>query len=394
MDKKPTLPSTSVRSPKIYYGYIVVLAGFFIIFINSGLLNSYGIFFKPLSEEFAWSREMTSGAQSLSIFITGLLSIFAGRLCDRFGPRVISIVCGCLMALGCFLMSQTNASWQLYIFWGVIIGFGRSGGQVPIISTVTKWFHQKKGLMTGIVTSGVGMGQIIIPPTATQFISIYGWRISYIILGIVVLAVVAVASRLLRNAPVQAEQLPPSESSIKQENRLQVKDNDFSLREAMGTRQCWLLCLSFFCFALSCQAIIVHIVPHATDLGISAGSAASIVSVLGVFSILGRISMGNAGDRIGNKRALIIVFILAIFGLFWLQFAKELWMFYLFAVLFGFAWGGEWAQSAPIVANLFGIRAHGVILGLVFFSTTTGSAVGPILLGRIFDLTNSYGVNP
>ena len=135
---------------------------------------------------------------------------------------------------------------------------------------------------------------------------------------------------------------------------------------------------------------MVHIVPHATDLGISTVSAASIVSVIGGLSAVGRAGGGSIGDRIGNKPTLIITFILMGAAFVWLQFAKELWMFYLFAVIFGFAYGGLIALESPMVAELFGLRALGAILGMVHFVATIGGAISPLLTGRIFDITGSY----
>ena len=154
-----------------------------------------------------------------------------------------------------------------------------------------------------------------------------------------------------------------------------------------------MLCVIFACFGFCFQAILVHIVPHATDIGISVVSAASILSIIGGVSIVGRIGMGSTGDRIGNKPALIVCLIVMLVAFVWLLVvAKELWMLSLFAVIFGFAYGGLVALESPILAKLFGLRAHGAILGIVAFSVTLGGAIGPLLAGRIFDITGSYNL--
>jgi len=234
-----------------------------------------------------------------------------------------------------------------------------------------------------------GSQVVIIPPVATQVISAYGWRTSCAILGIINLVLVIVVGQFLRRDPGQTKRLPEGEGGVNQESLVSGAEG-YSYQEVIRTRQFWIFCATYFCHGFFVQTIIVHIVPHAIDLGISAILAANILSVIGGLSIVGRIGMGSVGDRIGNKAALVIVFILMSVGLFQLLGAKELWMFYLFAVIFGFAYGGLIALQSPITAELFGLREHGVILGMVIFTVTIGGALGPLLVGRIFDITNSY----
>ena len=146
------------------------------------------------------------------------------------------------------------------------------------------------------------------------------------------------------------------------------------------------------CFFLGIEAVLVHIVPHAIDLGISTSNAATILAVIGGLSTIGRVIMGGASDRIGNKLALIICFVLVSMALFWLLVAKELWMLYLFAAIFGFGYGGTAALLSPTVAELFGLGSHGAILGVILFSGTIGEASGPVLAGHIFDVTGGYSL--
>ncbi len=125
-------------------------------------------------------------------------------------------------------------------------------------------------------------------------------------------------------------------------------------------------------------------------MGISPASAASILTIIGGLSIAGRVTMGGASDKIGSKPAIIIGFILLLLAFSWVVVAKELWMLYLFAAVFGFGYGASATVHSPLVADLFGLRAHGVILGVISFSSTTGGAIGPVLAGHIFDITGSY----
>jgi len=380
---------TADKKPKLFYGYIVVLAAFGIQTVAWGLCSTFGIFFNPLLIEFGWTRAMISGAFSLSFLILGFISIIVGGLNDRFGPRMIMVVCGFFLGLGYLLMSQLNTIWQLYLFYGVILGIGMSGMDVLSLSTIARWFVRRRGMMSGIVKAGAGIGMVIMPPIANWLISSYGWRTSYFIIGIIALALVILVAQFLRRGPAQMGQLPDGEEEVNI-GCLNSADGGFSFQEAIHTRQFWMLCVIFLLVGFCVEAIIVHIVPHATDLGISAVSAANILAVIGGVSMIGRFVMGSAGDRIGNKPAYLICFVLLSVALLWMQLARELWMLYLFACVYGFAHGGFFAVISPWVAELFGLSSHGVILGAVFFSTTIGGAIGPVLAGHIFDITSSY----
>ena len=389
MDKHAVLPSTGSKKPGFFYGYIVVLAAFFVLMIMLGLLYSFGVFLKPLSAEFGWTRTMPSGAYSMGLFVTGLLYMVTGRLTDRFGPRIVMTACGFLLGLGYLLMSQISALWQLYLFWGVIVAMGISGGFVPMTSTVARWFVKKRGVMTGIVVAGTGVGIIIVPPVASWLILSYGWRTSFIVLGIIALVLLILAAQFLKRDPSKTGQLPNGENELRQEN-LVSEARGFSFREAIHTKQFRMVWSIYFLLGACLLAVMVHIVPHATDLGISAMVAAGILAIIGGLSIVGRIGGGSVSDRVGRKSTLIIGFILLLVALLWLQLAREPWMLYLFAILFGLGTGGLVTLQSPVTAELFGLRAHGAILGTVVFGTTTGGAIGSLLAGRIFDITASY----
>lgn len=389
MDKHAVLLSTGSKKPSFFYGYIVVLAAFFIMVIVSGLLYSFGVFLKPLSAEFGWTRAMTAGAHSMTVFVTGLLYMVTGRLNDRFGPRIVTTACGFFLGLGCLLMSQLSALWQLYLFWGVIVAMGLSGGFVPMTSTVARWFAKRRGLMTGIVGAGVGTGTMIVPPVTSWLISGYGWRTAFIVIGIIALLSLILAAQFLKRDPSRIGQLPYGENEVKPENLIS-EARGASFREAIHTKQFQMIWAIYFLLGTCVHTIMVHIVPHATDLGISAMIAANILAVVGGLSIVGRVGMGIISDRVGRKLSLVIGFILLVVALLWLPLARELWMLYLFAIIFGFSYGGLITLESPVVAELFGLRAHGVILGALVFGATTGGAIGPILAGHIFDIANSY----
>jgi MFS family permease len=383
------LPQLNKNEPHFFYGYIVVIAAFFIMVVSWAAYNSFGIFFKPLSDEFGWNRAVTSGAFSLSIFIYGILGIIVGALNDRFGPRVLLTSCGILLGLGYLLMSQISTLWQLYLLLGVIIGIGMSGVWVPLLSTITKWFVKRRTLMTGIVIAGVGIGGLIGPPIISRLIATYDWPLSYIVMGIAVLLLVVISTQFLRRDPNQIRQLPEGEREGNYQAAKSVT-NSFSFKEAVKTQQFWIVSGMFFCFGFGSFAIAIHIVPHAIDLKISPLSAASILAARGAIGIFGNYILGAFADRIGNRQIFIIGFVMTSAAFFWLSLAEEEWMLYLFIVIFGFACGGMGASESPLTAWLFGTSSHGLIYGVVHVGFTIGAAAGPFVTGYIFDLTGGY----
>jgi MFS family permease len=386
------VPQSPGARPRFFYGYIVAGAAFLTVAIAYGSYNSFGVFFESLLTDFSWNRATISGALSLSWIMQGVFSIIMGRLTDRVGPRAVLTICGFLIGVGYLLMSQIGTVWQLYLFYGVIIGSGMGGSWVPIASTAARWFVKRRNLMTGIVLTGVGAGTLIVPPVASRLISAYNWPTSYVILGSIVLVSVTLVAQLLRRDPTQAGQRPYGKSEEEeQEQEFVPETRPFSLREAVHTRQFWLASGMFFCFGFSVYTIMAHIVLDAGGLGISSVSAANILAILGGISIAGRIVLGSAADRFGNRQVFIIGFILMAAALFWLVPAKEAWGLYLFAAVFGFAFGGCATSESPLVAGLFGLSSHGLILGVMnLLGFTFGAAIGPLIAGHIFDMTSSY----
>ena len=377
--------------PGFFYGYIVVIVAFLILVVSFSLHSTYGLFFTPMLAELGWTRAMTSGAFSLSMIIYGVLGIVTGGLADKLGPRVVMTLCGVLLGLGCLLMSQVNTLWQLYLFYGVIVGIGLSGVWVPQLSCVARWFVKRRSLMTGIVIAGAGISQLVAPPVISRLIANYDWRLSYVILGVVVLLSTVLAAQFLRRDPSQMGQRPYGEDEGQQQE-LKSETKDFSFKESVYTAQFWIASIIFLCYGFGFSAVLVHIVPYAIDLEISAVTAANILAVMGGISILGSYVLGGVADRIGNRHVYIIGSALTAAALFWLVPAREEWALYLFAVAFGFAFGGMGAAESPLIARLFGVNSHGLIYGVIHIGFTVGSALGPYLTGYIFDITGTYQV--
>ncbi len=377
------------RKPKFFYGYIVVVATFCIMVISGGVWVAFGVFFESMLTEFGWTRAMLSGAASLQLFLMTLLGIAGGRLTDKFGPRPVVTVCGLFLGLGFFLMSRISTVWQLYLVYGVLTGIGMSGLWVPTLSTVSRWFVKRRGMMTGIALSGSGLGVLVMPLLATRLIITYGWRTAYIIIGVIAMIVVILATQFVKRDPAQIGQLPDGRNGVEAES-LELPARSLSLGEVIHTRQFWILCAVFGSLWFSEMVIWVHIVIHAIDLGIPAISASNILVFMGGGGIAGRILIGSLTDRIGYKPVLLIGFTLMSVSFFWLLVAKELWALYLFAVIFGFGTAGLVVLGSPLIARLFGLGSLSVIMGSVEFVSTTLSIPSAIVAGYIFDVSGSY----
>ncbi len=377
------------KTSKFFYGYIIVLACFLIQGIGLGAFLAFGVFFKPLLAEFGWSRATISGASSLAFLLMGFLGILAGNLNDKFGPRIVMAVTGVFYGSGHFLLSQLNSVWQLYLFFGLVVGIGLSSIDVIALTTTARWFVRRRGMMTGLVKVGTGAGQLVMPLLASIFIIDYGWRYAYIFIGIIVLVFVIGSGQLLRRDPGQMGQLPDG-GREPATGQLDLSEGGLSLQEALRSGQFWMVCIISFLAGYCMLTIMVHIVPHATDIGIEQIKSAGVLSTIGGVSMVGRLSTGIAIDRIGNTKSMIICFILLIASFLWLLVAGEMWMLYLFAMVYGVAHGGFFTVLSPIVAELFGIGSHGVLFGIVAFSLAVGGAIGPVLAGHIFDIVRSY----
>jgi MFS family permease len=159
----------------------------------------------------------------------------------------------------------------------------------------------------------------------------------------------------------------------------------------LRTRQFWIVCLAYFTAWYVTQSVIVQIVSYAQDQGISTTQAAGIASIIGGVSIPGRVVLGSLGDKLSNRKALIICFVILLISLVWLKMiGTSLWGLYVFAVIYGFAHGGFFAIISPLIAELFGTKSHGANYGMIMSIGMGGGAIGPVVTGRIFDVTASY----
>ncbi|MFC1917370.1 nitrate/nitrite transporter [Chloroflexota bacterium] len=377
------------RGERVFYGYIIVLAGFIISSVMWSVHYSFGIFFKELANEFHLSRAVTSGIWSTSNLTYGFASILMGKLTDKLGPRVIITGCGILFGLGYALVSQASMVWQIYLLLGLMAGVGLGAAFVPLMSTVARWFVKRRGVATGIVASGAPLGGLLGPIIANWLISTFNWRMAYLVLGLTVLLLIVLLGQFLRRDPRDVNQTAYGVQAMKI-NGEEEKREGLSFNKVFSLNQFWWTLGAWFCFGVFINSVIVHLVPHITDIGISVAAAAGILAALGGVGIISRIFMGIVSDRIGSRLSMTVGMSPIMIGLVLLLFSREIWLFYLMVIFFGFGYGSGGSLISLFLADLFGKKTHGVVLGLIVASWGLGSFIGPILVGYLFDITGSY----
>ena len=380
----------------LFYGWVIVAACMVIMAMHTGLMYTYGVFFKHLTADFGWSRGATAGVHSVFMVTHGLFAIVMGWLVDRFGPARVMAAGAFISGLGLALTSQINALWQLYMTYGVIFGIGAGAGFITTMATTARWFIKRRGLALGIVASGSGLGTMLLAPVAERLITAFDWSTAYLVLGAAAWAIMIPCALLLRRDPSEKGLRPYGSdeimTSVKGMEQLEANtaETGINLRAAARYKPLWMLCIIFFLFNFCLQMVMVHLVNYATDIGIASLYAAIFISIIGIGSFIGRITMGGASDRIGANTALVICCAIMVTTLIFLVFAREPWMFYLFALVFGFAYGGEVPQMPVLIGQFFGLRAVATLVGVTVLGATIGGAFGAWVGGQIFDVTQSY----
>jgi MFS family permease len=289
-------------------------------------------------------------------------------------------------------MAAIQSAWHLYIIYGVLLAVGMSGIYIPLISSLTRWFVAARGLMTGIALSGVGLGTMLMPPFVAWLLASFSWRLTFIIVGGAALLLGIPSAVFLRRRPdVDTEPAdydlvqPAPAGSTRQVSSL-------NLREALQSRPFWMLCALFAAFLFSQQTILIHLPSHASALGLSGIVGPTALSIIGAATILGRIAGGSLGDRVGHRLATVLDLGFLVLTFLWLLLARQVWMLFLFAALFGLGYGALVALMSPLIAELFGLISHGTILGTATFVATVGGAVGPVVAGHLYDVTRTYSI--
>lgn len=392
-------PSVKAASRQTFsYSWVILATGFFIMVLSSGLNMSFGVFIRTLIQDYGWTTSMVSLTYSIFMISAGVASFTAGRLGDRFSPRLVFLGGSFIYGLGILLASQTSTIWHLYVFYGVMAGIGNSPMNIIATMTVSRWFSKAQGLAMGILNSGTGAGPAIFGPLAGYLIVTYGWQDSYIILGLTAWAIALSAFALLRNDPrdigaraygdeavtgsrARGDRVPEAPAS---------GGRVWQFRDIVRTRTFWELSIVHFACCV-CHAIpLLHIVPYAEQMGLSKLSAAWILGISGVTSFAGRIFWGMYADRRGTKPAFVLSTFAQALMMIWVIEARHPVMFYVWATVWGFGYGGVMPPYALFVKQYYGMAAFGVTYGAIMVAAQLGMAGGGLIAGVLYDLSGSY----
>jgi OFA family oxalate/formate antiporter-like MFS transporter len=331
---------------------------------------------------------------SLYVFVYSALGAVTGRLTDRWGPRVVLTVGGCLLGCGIILMSQVHALWQIYVVLGLIAASGMSAAYVPCNATVVRWFTQRRGLALSVTSSGASFGNFLFPPLVAALISAYGWRSTYLILGLLGMAVISLCASFVVRDPEKMDLYPdgrrPVESSPARTHESVPITDEWTLASAKRTSAFWLLNAIFTLTWLVIFMPMVHIVPFAVDLGISPVRAAMTISVIGIAGFAGRLLLGPISDHLGRISALGLCLLLQALAFVGFVFTTSLASLYPAAAVFGFSYGGATMLFPAIVGDFYGRTAVGAIVGFIFAVAGAPAAFGPLIAGYIYSVTGHY----
>jgi MFS family permease len=382
---------------KIFFGWYVTAACFFIGVMGIGTRYTFGVFLKPLELEFGMSRSASSGFFSIYMLLCCLITPLAGLALDRFGPKILGLLTAALIGIGFIFSSRVTSPWPLLLTYSLFLSLGTAPIYTVANSTSLRWFKQKRGLVVGITSSGGGTGAVVLAPLAAFFIARYDWRMAFFATGVIIWIVMTVASLWLVKDPSSRGLLPDgvqhrsdTDPGNSDTSSPPAGGNDYTLRQATRLKAFWLLLLTWLSISLALHMVMVHVVPYALSLGIDPLDAAFIISLIGFSNMPGRLLIGRISDRFGcNALGAVCMFFL-FSALLWLLQAHSLWMLYGFALIFGFFWGGAGTMTTVLIGDIFGMLHLGSIMGIMSAAWSIGAALGPAIAGMIFDLSGHY----
>jgi MFS family permease len=381
----------------IYWGWYIVTGAFLVLSVNYGARYCFGVFVKPLANEFDWSRSVISLGASLNMLVYSSCAIFIGRIVDRIAPRWI-ITAGALMSsLSFILMSFVRTPLEFYLVYGLMTGIGSAGlGIVVANPSVGKWFIKKRGLAIGITSMGVSFGTLVLTPAAGCLVRNYNWQTGFLFLGILTFGVGVILSQtLMKRANPEAYGLLP-DGEVRPEKVLVVEDKEtphLPYRILFKDVRFRIMGVSFGLSVMTQMATFVHQVAYAQDRGIDAIAAASSLAAVGIAGFLGQFFFGWFSDKIKDAKysAILGTGIMAV-GMILLLKAATVKALYLYAFVYGFGYGSLAPMMSILAADRFGRHVLGSVYGMLTFFIGFGGSMGPLLGGLIYDRFGSYTI--
>lgn len=387
--------STRRAASGFYYGWVILFVSWTLMFFTAGLSQAFGVFLKPMTEEFGWDRSSFALAMSLFAVVSAVVPPFAGRLADRYGPRLILTAGALLNGIGMILMAFTSSLWYVYLIYGGVIGLGFGvAGQSTNAALLARWFVKRRGMALSVSSTGLGMGQLILLPLATLLIISFSWRTSFVVIGAASLVMVPICFFMLRRPDppdghheasetgdvTSAESACLAAELIRRDTRIAFRSRDF-----------WLLIGGFMGCGFTIYLLMTHVAALATDRGISATQAGTALGLVGGTSLVSGVIVGSLSDRIGRKHLLAGLYLLRAAAVVVLMAADSVSALYLFAVMFGLSRANGALVSAAVI-DLYGRRAVGSILGYTTMFHQLFAAMGAFAGGLAFDMTGSYNL--
>lgn len=387
---------------KIFYGIWIIAGCFVLLFLFAGAgFYSFSIFIKPLEEQFGWSRGAISLTMSIYMLLHGIVGPLVGHLTETYGPKRIMT----LFALGsgtCFiLVSFTPALWYFYMSYALLAVVNSGIGFIPVSSLIARWFIRRRGTAIGAAMVGISVGGFVLSPIIGQITYHFGWRVSYVFLGLLVwLLAVPVTLFVIKGSPLEMGLMPDGDTpaspnklhgTLESANRpVTAEQEGWPIREAFKTRSFFWILATFFLAPLAQMGVLQHQVPLIVDAGISEASAAAALGLTAGLGGLGKLSFGRISEILPFRYTAMICFGLQALGVFVLLNARSMPMIWLYVVIFGFAMGGVIVLLPLVVGHFFGLAAFGVIMGAVTLAQSLGNSSGTLISGLIYDLLGGY----
>ncbi|OGO21875.1 MAG: hypothetical protein A2144_04785 [Chloroflexi bacterium RBG_16_50_9] len=387
-----------MKKPRIFYGYWILAACFFITACGVGCSYlSFSFFVTPLQAAMGWSRGEIMAAFTIFLMCMGTSGTLAGRMVDRYGARKVIPVGAFVITIGLAVLSRMDSLWQYYIIYAVIGISSAAIGIVTLSCVVSHWFSKRRGMAIGIMSMGVGASGVIFAPLiAVILLPNLGWSHTYLALAAIFGAVaIPLSLFVIKNKPADLGLFPDgmeAHDTVSIAAASAAAAEGSSLKTALATPAFWLIASSVI-LTHAHAGISQSVVPHLGDLGFPAGIAASTISITSITSTSSMFFFGWLCDRIPVKFACVIglgAMALGILILINVEPESPVWMVWLYAVIFGFGMGSWMPTMSMLTSTSFGLASYGAIFGMMTLFQNLGGAGGPLLAGYLFDVMNTY----